>query len=546
MAGVLVLTAGLAQVVQGTEASVGDAPATAVIEPQGVKPFFIGEFRVKGAHALKPLEIETAVYPFLGPGRTEEDVKAACAALEKVYRDKGYSLPSVQYAAQLGKGGVVMVQVAESTVARLRVKGARYFSPAQIKAEAPSLAEGKAVNFNEVKKDMIALSQSADRRVTPTLKPGEEPGTFDVDLEVQDKLPVHASVDLNNRHGPDTSALRLNATVSASNLWQRGHAASLSYQTSPQKPKEVAVYSGFYLARFPSLENFSLMLQGVKQNSNVSTLGDTAVTGRGETYGAHATIVLPAAEAFYHSFTAGMDFKYYHEKLRTGGVDTKTPITSYPFSVSYNATWIGKHSTTEGEAGVNFHFRGMGSDSNAFNRARSGADGGYAILTGSLSRRQDLPAGFELFARAQGQLANQPLLSSEKISGGGVGTVRGYLEAEATGDQGAFASVELRSPSLFGLWNKKNEQKPADGKPVEVEKTGEWRWYTFGDWGVLGVSEALAEEKARFELVSVGLGTRIKLYDHFSGSLEAGVPLKSLSRTKAHDMRILFRAGVDY
>jgi hypothetical protein len=38
--------------------------------------FMISEYRVHGAHSLTPLEIETAVYPYLGPGRTREDIQA--------------------------------------------------------------------------------------------------------------------------------------------------------------------------------------------------------------------------------------------------------------------------------------------------------------------------------------------------------------------------------------------------------------------------------------------------------------------------------------
>src|ERR1700683_3063467 len=57
---------------------------------------FIHEYQVKGAHQLTRIEIEEAVYPYLGPGRTKEDVEKARAALEKAYQDKGYQTVSVQ------------------------------------------------------------------------------------------------------------------------------------------------------------------------------------------------------------------------------------------------------------------------------------------------------------------------------------------------------------------------------------------------------------------------------------------------------------------
>lgn len=514
--------------------------------PETAKAFFIGEYQVKGSRLLKPVEIETAVYPFLGPGRTEADVQAACAALEKMYREKGYGAALVQYDSRVGKGGVVTLQVAEGTVARVRVKGSRYFSTAKIKADAPSLAEGKPINLNEVNKDMVALNQTADLRVSPALKPGAEPGTYEVELEVKDKLPVHASVDLNNRNGPDTTPLRLNASVRGTNLWQLGHVASLSYQMSPEKPEEVSVLSGYYLWRQPGLKDWSVMVQGTKQDSNVSTIGDVAVVGKGETVGFRLSGVLTGTTDFYHSVSLGMDYKHYRERLITATGGYSEPITTYPFNVYYNATWLNTKTVTDASVGVNFHLRGMGSSPEEFNARRKNADGGYIYAHATLSQERELPWGLQAFARVQGQLSNMSLLSSEKISGGGVGTVRGYFEAEATGDNGAFATIELRSPSLLRVWEKKAEPGKSDAKVEPEKKLGEWRCYAFADWGGLVVIDPLPEEQSRFELASVGLGTRIKLYDHFSGSLDAGYPLKSISRTKAHELRVLFQLGVDY
>jgi hemolysin activation/secretion protein len=55
-------------------------------------------------------------------------------------------------------------------------------------------------NFNQVEREIVALNQWLDRRVTPTLRGGVEPGTVDVDLKVKDILPLHGSVELNNRY----------------------------------------------------------------------------------------------------------------------------------------------------------------------------------------------------------------------------------------------------------------------------------------------------------------------------------------------------------
>src|SRR5947207_12976006 len=50
-------------------------------KPKATERFAIDEYRVEGADELPQIEIEEAVYPFLGPGRTSDDVEKARAAL---------------------------------------------------------------------------------------------------------------------------------------------------------------------------------------------------------------------------------------------------------------------------------------------------------------------------------------------------------------------------------------------------------------------------------------------------------------------------------
>ena len=137
------------------------------------RPMYIREYRVLGAHRLPDIEVQDAVYPFLGPGRTERDVEQARAALEKAYYEKGFQTVSVEVPPQQASRGIVVLQVVEAKVGRLRVHGSRYFSLAAIKKRAPSISAGNVPNFNEITRDIVALNQFTDRRVTPTLRPGK-------------------------------------------------------------------------------------------------------------------------------------------------------------------------------------------------------------------------------------------------------------------------------------------------------------------------------------------------------------------------------------
>jgi len=509
--------------------------------------FLISEYRVHGAHGLTRLEIETAVYPYLGPGRTEEDVKAACSSLEKAYRARGFGAASVQYDAQIGDGGVVHLRVSEGTVARLRVTGARFFSPEKIKTEAPSLAEGRVINFDDVNRDMIALNQLKDRTVTPSLEPGAAPGTFNINLDVKDSPPVHASAEINNYRSPNTTPLRATASVSDSNLAQSGQGAGVSLEVAPERRTDAEVLSAYYLAHFSGLSRLSLLVQGTKQDSDISTLGGSTVAGPGRTLELAAIYALPNGkdwatgrdwDDFSHSFTLAVNYKHYQQTLKAGSSSASaaivTPITYFPITATYSATLVGlggKGSVTELNVGTAFNFRGLGSGPSTFDRNRFGADGSFITFHGDLSHTQNLPAGLQVFAKVQGQLASEPLVSSEEMSGGGQSSVRGYLESETVGDNGGFATLELRSPSLLGWFGL---------------KTGDWRVYAFSDAGGLALIDPLPEQQSRFALSSVGLGSRLAAGDHLSSSCDVAYPLDSEAYTRAHDLRVTFRVGLDY
>jgi hemolysin activation/secretion protein len=503
----------------------------------GTDTLFIQEYRVDGAHKLSRRKIEEAVYPYLGPGRTKDDVELARAALEQAYFAEGFQTVAVVIPPQQVTRGVVHLQVVERTVGRLRVRGARYSSPSKIKSMAPSLAQGQVINFGQVPKDIIALNQLPDRQVTPSLRAGVEPDTVDVDLDVKEKPPVHASVELNNRYGPNTTHLRLNASVSDNNLAQSGNGVGFSFQTSPQDTSEVKVFSGYYLARFEHPEWLNLMVQATKQDSNVSTLGDTAVAGRGETAGLRAMFTLPADKDFTQSASAGFDYKHFDQNVAIAASGTTpatqivTPITYYPLSATYSAVWQDKRATTEFNAGLTFHIRGLGSDTAQFGDNRYNADGNFLYFHGDLSHTHELARGFQLFGKVQGQLADQPLLSGEQASGGGVGTARGYLEAEQVGDSALFGSIELRSPAM----------------PLPyVRAHGEWRLFVFSDGGWLKVIDALPGQKNHFDFLSYGIGSRLQLRDHFDGSIVLAFPQLTEGQTEAHSTRLLFSAGLSY
>ncbi len=399
----------------------------AAAKPQPVQHFEIDQYAVEGADALAEINVEAAVYPFMGPGRTAKDVEAARAALEKAYHDRGYQTVSVAIPPQNPQGGVIVLKVTELKVGRLRIKNAHYFDIDKIKQRAASLREGKLPDFNAVTQDIVALNQWPDRRITPTLRAGVTPGTVDVDLNVDDKDPLHGSLEINDRQSPGTLAARVTGTAHYDNLWQIGHSLTFTYQVAPSRPSDAQAFSGSYLARIPTIEWLSVLLYGVYSKSDVAAIGGLNVVGPGQIAGIRAVMTLPSRGGFYQTLSLGPDYKHFDQTVGLGGSSNDTPVTYLPITASYSASYQETDALTQLDLGLTAGLRGVGSDPNEFDNKRFDARGDFFALKGDLSRTQNLPQDFQIYGKVQGQVADQALVSSEEFSLGGFDTVRGYL-----------------------------------------------------------------------------------------------------------------------
>ena len=494
--------------------------------------FDILEYVVDGNTVLAVPDIEEAVYPFLGEGRTADDVDKAVKALQDVYQKHGYTMVQVSIPQQGVDSGIVHLQVAENPVGRLRVVDAKYHLPSEIKDTAPSIAEGKVLDMKAVNTDIAALNQSADLKVTPQLKAGKAPGTVDVDLAVEDTLPLHASVELNNQYNQSTKPLRVIGSISYDNLWGIGHSISASYQTAPEKPSDAKVFSGTYLAHIPD-SSVTLTAYGVASDSDVAALAGTDVIGRGNIVGFRANVTLPGTDKFFQTVTAGIDRKDLTQNVVTDGFPSNAPVLYYPITLAYHAALIDGDpkaggTETDFDASANFALPGVGSDSLKFDPQRFNAVKQYLYFKAGISHTQPLPWGMSFFAKADGQITGDSLLSSEQLSAGGESSVRGYVESERIGDYGGRTTFELRSPSF--------------GARISP-KINDWHVLGFFDGAALFLRNPLAGEHSSFSLAGVGIGTRLTAYDDFNAALDLAFPLIDGAVSKPDSLRVHFRVS---
>jgi hemolysin activation/secretion protein len=507
--------------------SLADAPAPARV-------YDVESYDVDGVKLLKTEDVETAVYPFLGPGRTRDDIEKARAALQKLYQERGYASVVVEIPAQSiseTAPNYVQLHVVEATVERLRVTGARYFSPDQIRDEAKAFQEGTVPNVKEAQKELTELDRPADRRVNPVLRPGEVPGTVDVDLKVTDQLPLHASLDLDNDHNQFTTPLRLYATVHYDNLWQLGHSISFTYAVAPENTADSEIFSGSYLAPIPNTP-FSAMVFGYDSNSNVASLGGTTVLGKGYSIGARFIDQLPRIAGWTENLNAGFDFKNFNENINVSNAPATADVVQYlPLTVAYDLRREGDKDSTKASISLTVGTRGVGSNTADFENKRFDARPNFVHLNLEFTQTENFLHGFTATAHVVGQIADGPLVSSEQFAAGGLTSVRGYLQSEAVGDEGFTGTLQITSPTLA---------------PRGVPEIDDLRVFVFADGGQLWVLQPLAEQAHDFSLASAGMGVSIALMRHLKAEGDLAVPFITGAATHADRPRASFKLKSDF
>jgi hemolysin activation/secretion protein len=506
-------------------------PAAPAAPPAAAAPqaerFAILEYRVLGNTVLPARAIERAVYSHLGPERSITDAQAARLELEKAYRDAGYSTVYVDIPEQSVEEGIVRLRVTEGRLARVRVSGTRYFSNRRILAGAPALEPGVVPYFPAIQQQLAELNrQSSDLKLAPVLRPGAVPGTVDLDLRANDTLPLHASVEVNNRYTIDTTHTRLYFNLAYTNLFQTYQSLAMQYQMAPERTKDSGVFAASYSAPLGSPES-TLTLLAVDSNSNVVTLGTLGVLGKGQVYGAHYGIALPSEGSFYPSFTIGGDYKNFDQNvLLTAGSGLETPIDYVNWSAVYGGAFAKKTTTASFDVDLNFGIRGLVNYPAEFENNRFLAKPNYTYLRANGTAEQVLGWGTRLALRFSGQYTTEPLISNEQFAIGGVESVRGYHEAEELGDLGVSGALELRTgnrSSLFGL------------------AMQQAYLFVFGDAGVVGVIAPLPQQESRMHLGSWGLGFRLISVHGLEAALDWAYPLVSSPAIRAGDSRLDFR-----
>ena len=218
--------------------------------------------------------------------------------------------------------------------------------------------------------------------------------------------------------------------------------------------------------------------------------------------------------SFQHVVTLGVDYKDVMEEVTftdtTKNKGLLTPMTFALWTAEYKATWRKPESTTQLGGGIYIGLRDVVNKADQFADKRFHGEPNFIYVKASYQRNTNLPADFSVVNKVKLQYTEQPLISNEQLSIGGITTVRGYFESQSMGDRGVITSVELYTPKLL----------------KDLKQISDFKLFTFVEGGSTEVLNPLPDQKTNFDLASAGIGIEFLIFKNIKAELNLAYPLK--------------------
>ena len=516
----------------------------------------VKHFEFTGNHVFSSRQLAKVVASYSGREITSEELEEARVALTKHYVDAGYISSGALLPDQDVASGVIKFQLVEGRLAEIELHGNFWYRSWWLRNQLRRAA-GRPVNFNNLKTGLQLLRQNPTiSRINAELKPGVKQGENILDVSVKDEQPIRFGFEVSNRRPPSVSEGLGEVYLTDLNL--TGHNDPLDIRWGLLRwTKDGAVnyadfdnISGSYELPITPWDT-TLAVHASRTDSSIidETFAALGITSRSEEFGLTlrqplyktlnntVTISLAADRKHSETFLLGRPFT-----LSTGAIDGESDVFATRFAFewvnrsqvhvlalrsSFNLGMYAFDSTRADPRAVGGTTSGAGSaqgfdpeipDSKFFSWLGQAQYVRRIFDTESMRSKPDafgwnLLRETLLVTRINAQLSDEPLLSLEQFSLGGMQSVRGYRENQLLRDNGVFASIELRIP----VWLAKDKTPLVSLAP----------FFDFGaGWNVNKVDDNYTT------IYSAGLGLLVNATKHSQLTLYWGHPFIDFHETK--------------
>ncbi len=473
----------------------------------------IRSINIEGVTRLSKEEITQITSFYEGRELSFTQMQEAADRITDAYRQKGYVTSRAFIPPQTIKDGVLTIKVVEGRLGRIEIRGNTHFRSDLLKKKIRLRPEGY-FDYSALQRSLVYINEHPDRTARAVLVPGEQAGTTDIIIEVEDRLPMHVQLLYDNYGSRYIGTQRYAVMLEHNNV--TGHddrfVAKLQYSDGALLELQQGQYT-YPLNPTTNVGGYFLLSE-LELGEEFASL---QARGKARIYGIFLNKAVLETQNLDVRWNFGFDYKSIRNYLsgsRTSRDELRVFKTGFDFN--YLDRWGRNILTAEANVGVpDLIGAGLSKDPNA---SRSGAGSKFVKWLFNYYRLQPLFWDTNLLWRNSAQYSTYTLAASEQFQIGGPYSVRGYPPAEFSGDKGYFTSAEWSLP-VYVI-----------PKAARVPGTGtRWRdalrFVTFYDWGFVHLKKPSAGERENQTLKACGFGLNFDIPDRLRVRLEFGYPL---------------------
>ncbi len=406
----------------------------------------------------------------------------------------------------------------EGLTGGIEIRGNKYFKSSLL-IKRIILKKGSYFNYDLLKRSIISLNEQTDLTARAVIMPGKEPATTDIIIEVKDSLPAHIGVGWDNFGSRFIHKEHYTGIFTHNNFL--GREDKLIFQYLRSQANTYILNNGRYV--YPVTQNISSGLSVSRSSVKLAReYKDTDVRGKSGIYSFFATDSLVKNDNFTLNFNLGFDYKdVVNYQQNTISSQDRLRVVNMGFDMDR----IDKSGSGRTLFFEEFNFgipNIMGGLKEQDPKAsRTGAGGSFIKTNFNILRLQKMPFSTNLLWKNQIQLSSYILPATEQFQIGGIGNVRGYPTAEATGDYGYALTFEWSLPFYF---IPKNVSAPF----FKDKLKDTLKLVMFYDWASARLRRPGATEEKNKTLRGLGCGIRFNLSQDFSARIDFAWPLDNM------------------
>ena len=478
--------------------------------------FKLNSIKFEGYTAFTEEELMNLICEKIGEQVTVADVIGMANMVTDFYQQRGYISTIAYLPPQKVQDGNIHIMIMEGKYGDIKITGNKWSKDRYLKNAYLTdkyIEEGKLLNVRDIQESLREINATGYMKGQVALTDNEESAEFtNLELNIADRFPIDFDFRWDDM---GTTSTGLNRAIFFAGMYNvTGHGDQL-YSTTTLAKNSIA-QGVFYSVPIAKTKEAKLNLGYTYSGSEVGgELDFLDIESKSHNFFASVSRRLVKTDNYKLYGDIGVDIR--NTKTEFGLI----PELNYKYrsrNIKANLTNIKDdfYGKTFVNLGTGVGIPGMGGTDNFFGASKhdkSVPNNNAVRVFANAARLQALPLRSTGILQVGGQWANRALLPSEKMSVGGMTSVRGYEESAFMSDYGMTASAEVRFPVPFLRMMLPEKLHFVDDS---IRLAG---FYDLGWYG--NVKSGDGSDM----VMSVGGGVILKLTKYLSGNVYIGVPI---------------------